>query len=360
MPSSRTHSVSLTPAAKTPVASRVRTQFNKLVKQLDAERKRLAGWHDAVPQMRMRAEKELAPLASLYNARRRELVFLLDSAYGHKQIKKKEREKLSDVIFGLAVGLLDASEYKDDELAAMVEKHGGGDPELDNDPDFLEFKKMIEEALGLDQDAGVGDDIDEPAKAATPECHQQDGAKPHAKGKAGERQAAEELRLKQSVRDIFRKLTSLLHPDREPDPAERERKTALMQRVNAAYAKDDLLGLLELQFEIDQIDQAEFDALPEERIKQYNKILTRQVSEVRHDIEELEHWLIYDMGLDHRGRITPAVLDRTLSADIADLEQKIGMIESDLDDFSDITVLKEFLKAYRIRQTPGFFGEDFY
>ena len=38
-----------------------------------------------------------------------------------------------------------------------------------------------------------------------------------------------------SIREVYRKLVSALHPDREPDPQERARKTALMQRVNQAY-----------------------------------------------------------------------------------------------------------------------------
>lgn len=69
------------------------------------------------------------------------------------------------------------------------------------------------------------------------------------------------------MRDIFRKLASALHPDRETDPAEHGRKTALMQRANVAYAANDLLGLLELQLEVDQIDQTGLDNLGDDRIK---------------------------------------------------------------------------------------------
>jgi curved DNA-binding protein CbpA len=42
------------------------------------------------------------------------------------------------------------------------------------------------------------------------------------------------------VREVFRKLASELHPDRETDPAEHARKTELMQRVNQAYKAGDL------------------------------------------------------------------------------------------------------------------------
>jgi len=56
----------------------------------------------------------------------------------------------------------------------------------------------------------------------------------------------------QSIREIFRKLASALHPDRETDRKGREVKTALMLQVNRAYAGNDLLTLLELQ--IEQVD----------------------------------------------------------------------------------------------------------
>jgi hypothetical protein len=175
-----------------------------------------------------------------------------------------------------------------------------------------------------------------------------------------ERQAVEEQRLQQSVRDIFRKLTSSLHPDREQDPVERERKTALMQRVNAAYTKNDLLGLLELQFEIDQIDPAGIASLPEERIKQYNKLLTRQVDEVRRDIAELEYWLIYEMRLPVRGRLKPAMLEKSLYVAIGELRARLAVVEKDLRDFQDIKVLKAFLKTYRVSDSQAIFDDGFF
>ncbi len=45
-------------------------------------------------------------------------------------------------------------------------------------------------------------------------------------------QQVEEQQTSQSIRELYRKLVSALHLDREPDPQERERKTLLMQRIN--------------------------------------------------------------------------------------------------------------------------------
>ena len=43
-------------------SSKARTQFNTLIERLEAQRKRLAAWHDALPRMRVRADTELKPL----------------------------------------------------------------------------------------------------------------------------------------------------------------------------------------------------------------------------------------------------------------------------------------------------------
>ncbi len=51
-----------------------------------------------------------------------------------------------------------------------------------------------------------------------------------------QRREAEAQQATQSVREVYRKLASALHPDRETDERQREAKTALMQRVNQACA----------------------------------------------------------------------------------------------------------------------------
>jgi hypothetical protein len=181
-------------------------------------------------------------------------------------------------------------------------------------------------------------------------------ARPKAAGALARerRQEAEADRLKQSVRDIFRKLASELHPDREPDAAERERKTALMQRVNVAYAANDLLGLLELQLEVEQLDQAGLDNLGEERIKQYNKILDGQLRELERESAGIEYAAAMEMGGEARGRLTPQTMLRCLRVDIAEMQAKLDAIAAELDRFSDANKLKAWLKTYRPVAEPDY------
>jgi len=100
------------------------------------------------------------------------------------------------------------------------------------------------------------------------------------------------------VREIFRKLASALHPDRESDTKQREAKTVLMQKVNQACTANDLLTLLELQLRIEQIDASHIANASAQRLKHYNKVLTEQLGELRMEVERVEMGFRVDFGLE--------------------------------------------------------------
>jgi len=260
---------------------RARKQFNTLVKKLEAERTRLAAWQETLPLLHNLATQEFAPLAQAYDAVQKQLALRLGQAHSHKSMSKRNQDKLEGVICSIASDLLQNGE--DEELALLLKKYLGEDDAADFFADGELFESL---AAALQGD--MPDDAEPEREAAPPSDH----AKPGKPAKASARELrleAQTALLKQSVRDIYRKLASALHPDRETDPAERARKTELMQRVNVAYQKEDLLALLELQLEIEQIDQAALDNLTDERIAQYNAMLQGQLKELELDNFRIEH-----------------------------------------------------------------------
>jgi len=151
----------------------------------------------------------------------------------------------------------------------------------------------------------------------------------------------------------YRKLSSSLHPDREQDPVERERKTEFMQRVNAAYAKKDLLKLLELQLEVEQVDPAYINNIAEDRLKYINKVLQGQLSELEQEIQGLTYPLLMQLEIQPYVGFSPEILMRYLKRDIQEMNQNISEIKQDLSDFQEISVVKAWLKSYRIpKVTP--------
>lgn len=349
----------------TPAATRispVRKKFNTLIKKLETQRSRLAEWHTEAPTIRSVIAGELMPLVASHETASVAYLKLLDAAYVDKIMGKKDREKLEDLICNTAQQLIESGN-PDPAIRDIYDRHLGHDA----DPEEAEqaVREMVRMSMGVELDddidfsspraifEAVQKKIDEQASAEesrhAAHTAAQDAARANARPSARElRHQAEEAKLKHSLRDIFRKLASALHPDRETDPAERLRKTTLMQRANAAYAANDLLGLLELQLEVDQIDQAGLDKLTDDRIKQYNKILSDQLAEIDEQIMALEMSLSLDMGFDSRQRITPKSTMRDLRMHIVGVKNSLRRLDDDLDRFRDPKALKTWLKGYRI------------
>lgn len=354
------------PAAKT-AQSRVRKQFNTLVKKLESERARLAAWQAFLPELHRTLEQEMRPLQHAANAGRMKLVQLFDQAHAHKLTGKREKAKLEHLICSLAEDALQDGD--DAEISAIYARHCGFDPAFeaqDMRPMDDDLKTMLETLMGGPLDDSVDlnspdavlaalharmDEMQEERQAQATRASAAKTAKPSKPPKPSARELrleAEERRMQQSVREIYRKLASSLHPDREPDAAERDRKTGLMQRVNVAYAANDLLGLLELQLEVEQLDQAGLDRMDDERIAQFNQVLKSQVKELEQDNAQLEFALVRDFNIQAFRRPTPQSVLGLLREDMAQLQSAIGLMEQDAADFQDIKRLKAWLKTYRI------------
>lgn len=350
--------------------SRVRKQFNALVKRLEAERAHLALLREEMPKIRALADTDYRPLAQIFAAHRKQLLLVFDRAYDNKAMGKRDKAKLAELICETAMDLMQVEE-DDDLIKDIYNRHSGRDFDLDIDEEKALMCRMVANMTGVELD----DDTDFSSPAAVFKSVQEKMAdqarneepteqmRPDKPTKLSAREArhqAEAAKLKQSVRDIFRKLASALHPDRETDPAEHGRKTALMQRANVAYAANDLLGLLELQLEVEQIDQVSLDNLNDDRIKQYNLILDGQVNEIGHEMYALETTFALDMGWEFGRRRTPKAMMKGLRADIAAMRVYIKSIEADLDAFVDIKKLKAWLKDYDIIDDESMYGESWF
>lgn len=367
------HGLRLTHPAAGPV-SRARKQFNTLIKKLEAARTLVAAWKETLPTIASRADSEYKPLAERHDERLKQLVVLLDELHGNALLGKRERDKLSKFVASTALDLLS---WADDEtLKGIYNRHGGADFDAEEAASKDELRAVMEALLGTEFkgdidlrspeamreafEAQLGEQYGDAAPAAHQEVHRPKRAADLARE---QRQAAEAQRLQHSMRDIFRKLASQLHPDRETDEAERLRKTALMQRVNVAYAANDMLGLLELQLEVEQIDQASLASLGDDRIKQYNKVLSEQLAELGIEIGSLVEAASMMMRADIFDEVTPEAMRNKLERDIADLQHKIALLDEDLLTLRDVKKLKAWLKSLpkaTSKQSPRFDDDLFW
>lgn len=120
----------------------------------------------------------------------------------------------------------------------------------------------------------------EARKAARPKSAQQ------LEKEAREKQLQDQL--SKGIKQIYRGLAMLAHPDRATDEADATYRTALIQEINAAYNANNLLRLLELQAELLQHNATQLDSLSPETLQTYNTLLARQIKDLK-DEEAATH-----------------------------------------------------------------------
>jgi hypothetical protein len=265
--------------------------------------------------------------------------------------------------------LLDAvSPQGDDEvLAALREKYKKSSAKEDQRLEMELTESLLTDVLGLEVDENHGasnaEELLDHVHRKMQQSARSQGADERDSGRRAKRGAAEDAvrakreqaakEVSQSLRDIFRKLVSALHPDREPDPTERARKNQLMQRVNRAYDANDLLTLLGLQLEIEQIDAAHLSAAGAERLAHYNQILREQLTRLEAELESVIAPYRELMGLWSGRALTVAKVDRKLTMDVTELREALRQLTRDLVVFRDPVQLRARLRQYDIDDELG-------
>jgi PIN domain nuclease of toxin-antitoxin system len=180
------------------------------------------------------------------------------------------------------------------------------------------------------------------------------------KSAAQQRREADAQLATQSVREIFRKLASALHPDRETDPVQREAKTALMSKVNQAYAANDLLTLLELQLQIEQVDAGHIANASAQRIKHYNKVLAEQLSELKTEIDRVEAGFRIDFGLQAGWGLKPDKLILLIDDEAKHLRAGLVIHARELRMLGDKAATKRWLKRELQRLQDAAFDDGYF
>ena len=155
---------------------------------------------------------------------------------------------------------------------------------------------------------------------------------------------------KDSLGAVYRRLAKELHPDLERDPAERERKSRVMQDVTAAYTRGDLHGLLQL--EIEWLVPASGDAarLSGDKLRAYTAILKEQATELEAEIQLLRLQPRYAALIVEGPFDVPMVIDGP--REVERLDGMIAQIDAALQRLSSNEALTEVRAAIQQYATP--------
>lgn len=165
---------------------------------------------------------------------------------------------------------------------------------------------------------------------------------------------AQEQDARTALRGIYRQLASALHPDREGEAAERERKQALMSQANTAYARGDLLALLRLQLAAEQVDAAGIARLGEQRLAALALLLQKQVGVLDKELSHAALRLGLELGLPVDARQLQHLPGQLQALQHAQL-QEVLQLESGLQRMGDEAGLRRWLReqARLARQPPA-------
>lgn len=353
-------SVNISTHANQPDLSKTQQIFNQLIRQIEQGRAALNEWEALRGTYQQKFRQQLLPLLKDAEDLHVKIVYALDEASAKSGFSKRERIDIANLLTEMAHGLL---AIRDDEgLKAIFNKYSDISYDDIEAESRAEAKSLWKDMFGMDLDDNVDlrspESVLEHAQAQLRKQNEQQEAAEQARqdARAKRRKSpkqlakeaqheANERQLRLSIREIYRKLASALHPDREPDAEERSRKTALMQRVNQAYEKNNLLQLLELQLELEHIDQSALNNVSEERLKHYIQILRGQLNELREEIVRVQGTFVEIARFDSFSAITPKTVMKALANEIADTQHNIRQLKKDLQAFDSMATLKTWLKS---------------
>lgn len=349
-------------------ASKAEKTFQQLVARIETKREQVRQWQAYLPRYNQRVTGEIEPLQVRLRDGQRKMVDLLDELLSRPRqalrLTRIERVKLGQLLTEIAGGLLD--QRGDAVLEGLYDKHSGVSYRQLQRSRMEMTESMLSEVFGLEIDdehgaASTEELLDLAQRKAQEQVEQKERlaelleetrAARRSKADAAKAAAAEARReaaakeVSQSLREVYRKLVSALHPDREPDDLERRRKTLLMQRVNQAYDANDLLTLLGLQLEIEQIDAGHMASVPPQRLAHYNQILREQLAGLEAEVARCVQPFL--------GRVRPALnltphhVDIEMSLEIARIKTQIKELLHDLTAFREPDYLRESLKHYQL------------
>lgn len=352
--------LSIAPTTGKKNLSAAQRKFNGLIKKIEEQRQTLQAWETAMPLYVERWHSEFKPLLDVYDGCNLEFLQVLDRLSGQVKLSKTDHRTLTREICEMAESLMGIG---DESVKTLHNKYTGRDFDADQREEDELFAQGLEQIFGVDLsevDVGSPDAIAEKLHEqfrTEQMAHEPKSQKENARQVREEKEAAQ---ASQSVREVYRKLASALHPDRESDPVERERKTALMQRVNHAYSERNLLDLLHLQLEVEHIDANSIATPSNERLKHFNRILSEQLAELLQEKSDHEYTFKHQFNLEPFDTVSPRTLKGKYQHQLNQLTEAIQYTKNLSQELQDPKALKAWLKEQRRLHKAMAWEDDFF
>jgi hypothetical protein len=305
----------------------------------------------------------LTPLRERFQALMRRMALWLDDRLQGSDLRPAQKRTAIEILCGLCAALVASG---DESMRALHDKRSRRSLDEKDQAAAAVMRAMMEDVLGksldLDESPDTLDAVMRAAMAHLQEAEQAEQQRSHAararkKPTAAQRKAEQQQEDADTVlRKVFRQLASALHPDRERDPAEHKRKTTLMSAANAAYGRQDLMALLQIQLRIEQADAQSLSQLPEEKIASMSLLLKQQASELEQELAAQRAQVMDGFDLPSYPAPSAAMLRGQLLMQADSLKDDLASMEEDLALVQDDAGFKRWLKSQKqLRAEPDFF-----
>jgi hypothetical protein len=318
-PSPRKEGIVIRPSGVAPL-SRTQVEFNRLMKSLETAKAQHAREQARLDDALVISIRELMPLIEEMNRVNLDLVFSGHKAMEALKLTEKRRRWLGDLLSGKAADLLGDSVGLNEEeltkLEAIIEKLGPCEDErrmkeeendefdflrtmieqtarqagveldlsdLDPNGDPEEFDRIVRERLGAA--AAIFDDIGE----APPSASKRPRKPTKAQATKERNRLAREEAKNRDLKSLFKQLAKAFHPDLEPDPLLKQHKQVWMQRLNTAYAANDLREMLQLEMEWLGEEATNLATAGDEKLKVYCMVLKEQITDLKRQTHDLSY-----------------------------------------------------------------------
>lgn len=343
-------------------------RFNQLLKQTEMLAAKIEAVRALADSNRGVFSSTLAPLEQQRTALMRDMALWLGERLKRKGLTAKQQDTARGILCDIAASLAMTG---DEAMQELHDTHA--DESLDEQEKFeaAQMKSFLEDMLGdeIGGDDASFDTLEELMRASMAKVQEQARAREEAhthrqskrkKTAAQLKAEAQEQDANGALRTIYRQLASALHPDRETDPAEQLRKTALMKEANAAYKRRDLLALLHLQMQADLVDGEQVAHLAKEKLVALTALLKERVQVLQKELFHIERQTIQEFDLPLFAPVSAASIKRHLLESERDLRESIAMMQHDLQAVQDDKYLKRWLRQQQdnTRQMAEFDYDD--
>ena len=341
-PTARKEGLVIRPGRGAPL-SRTQVEFNRLMKNLETAKGRHAREQDRLDEALAASIRELMPLVEDLHRVNRDLVFMGRKAWQTLKLSAKRRLWFGDLLSGKAADLLadpvGLSATEVELLEAVVEELGPSELDQrmkeDANEDFDFLRAVMEQAareaggeLDLSDLDPTGDPEEfarvasERLQAALEGMENQAATKPRRKPTkaqaAKERdQLAREDAKNRDLKSLFKQLAKAFHPDLEQDPLLKQHKKVWMQRLNTAYAANDLREMLQLEMEWLGEEATNLATASDDKLKVYCMVLKEQIADLKRQThflpDEPQYGPLHRFRHPHYGTLAnPASIQRNL------------------------------------------------